>query len=506
MVVRRIPLQAVPRTDATSWIASLLLTSVVVLVSLLVSPVLLHWFLLPLLLCGTMIGVDLIDWMRGRTDLFDARGSFGLLGYHFFFVAPLLMVSFNYRMHYLPEQPDDYRDSLGWMAVLNVIGLLLYRLIMQRERPAPLKRLQTRWQMNTQRFWIIWSSFVAASIAAEIWTLILFGGVSGYLAAYSSWLAGNGDSFAGVALLFAVSESLPILLVLGFAFWAHKRQPSLTMIVMVFAVFVVMNLLIGGLRGSRSNVIWTTFWAAGIVHLYVRKIPRTAALASIIVLYGFVSIYAAYKQHGANLLEAYHTSGEYTSLNQDAEDLPTVLVGDFSRADVQANLIWRMAESNQVQLAWGKSYLGALAMLIPRSMWAERPPTIITWITDAEYGRGVFASGMMRSTRVYGIAGEAALNFGLAGVPLSFLFLAWAVRSIRNFTLGLDRSDGRLLIVPFLVNLIFLLILDDSDNFVFYLVKYGLIPVLLIVLSSSRVFRRVIPCKLLPQRAASAIL
>ena len=57
-----------------------------------------------------------------------------------------------------------------------------------------------------------------------------------------------------------------------------------------------------------------------------------------------------------------------------------------------------------------------------------------------------------------------------------------------------------MLILPFLVNLIFLMVLDDSDNFVFYLVKYGLIPVLLIVFSSSRISRRAIPCKLLPRK------
>ena len=137
-------------------------------------------------------------------------------------------------------------------------------------------------------------------------------------------------------------------------------------------------------------------------------------------------LYAAYKQHGANLLDDYQTSGEYSSLNKDTEDLPTVLVGDFSRADVQANLMWRMAEGGELQLAWGRSYLGALAMLIPKSVWPERPPTAIAWITDAEYGRGVFSTGIMRSTRVYGIAGEAALNFGIAGIPLSLALLGWA--------------------------------------------------------------------------------
>ena len=189
----------IAHADAVSWIASGLLTSAILIVSMSTSTLLLHWFVLPLLLCGVVIGVDLVDWMRGRTDLFDAKGSFGLLGYHFFFIAPLLMVCFNYRMRFLPEQPDDYRDWLGCMAILNFIGLLLYRLIVDRKSSArSLRKVKSNWKLRPQRFWLLWSAFVAASIAAGgLDAGDVRSGISGYLAAYSSWLAGNGDSFAG---------------------------------------------------------------------------------------------------------------------------------------------------------------------------------------------------------------------------------------------------------------------------------------------------------------------
>ena len=501
-LARRANRRVASMPDLLSVVLSLLLSTLVIMLAMACSTELMHWFLAPLFCCGVLLGVDVVDWCRGKVDLFDARGMVGLLGFHFVVLAPILMVFWHYRMHYLPEQPDDYRDWLGLMALLNIVGLCLYRVILSVPR-RPAKHTKS-WALRPQKFWVLWAAFVVAAFAAEAWMLIRFGGISGYLASYSSWLAGNGDDFAGAALLFAFAESLPMLSILAFAVWAHRRKPRLAVVVAVFAVFLILNFLIGGLRGSRSNVIWTTFWAAGILHLYVRRIPRVAAMLSIAALFLFVSSYAAYKQHGASLFNDYSSSGDYTSLNKDSEDLPTVLVGDFSRADVQANLLWRTLEKTPPQLALGNTYLGAATMLIPRTLWPERPPTVVRWATDAEYGNGAYLGGMLRSTRVYGIAGESMLNFGLLGVPLAFIVLAFAVRRIRAFTLSLEASDPRLMLVPFLVNLLFLVLLDDSDNVVFYLVKYGLIPVLLITFTASHTTRRFLLCKLSPQPAPSA--
>ena len=497
----RIRHTARPHADGLSIVAAVLLAASCCLYAAASSPQLVHWFLLPLFGCGALIGIDVVEWIRGRIDLFDPAGMVGILGFHFFFLSPMLMIHWNYRMRYLPEQPDDYRIWLGLMAVLNFAGLLAYRKVVTRmSAPAGGSGVSaTRWAIHPQRFWIVWLVLALAAILMEAYLLVSFGGFAGFVAAYSNWLKGDSDSFAGSALLFSISESLPMLVILGFAFWARKARPRTSTVVVAFLLFVSLDLVIGGMRGSRSNVIWTVFWGAGVVHLYVRRIPRAAALASLALLYGFVSLYAAYKQHGATLLTDYQTSGEISSLNTGAEDGATVLVGDFSRTDVQANLLWRISSMDHAPYGWGASYLGALAMLVPKDVWPDRPPTLVRWSTDAEYGSGAYASGQMRSTRVYGIAGEAMMNLGPAGVPLSLLLLGFGVGALRRFRNSLPPSNARLLLIPFLVNLLFLTLLNDSDNIVFYLVKYGLVPVLLLVLSSQRLARRVIPCKLQAQ-------
>lgn len=47
-----------------------------------------HWFVIPVSLCGILIGCDAADWIRGRLDIFDPVGIIGLLGVLFFFCTP----------------------------------------------------------------------------------------------------------------------------------------------------------------------------------------------------------------------------------------------------------------------------------------------------------------------------------------------------------------------------------------------------------------------------------
>ena len=60
-----------------------------------------HWFIIPVLFCGVLIGCDAIDWFRGRLSLFDPAGIIGLVGVHFFFLAPLLHVTWDSWMLYI---------------------------------------------------------------------------------------------------------------------------------------------------------------------------------------------------------------------------------------------------------------------------------------------------------------------------------------------------------------------------------------------------------------------
>jgi len=124
--------------------------------------------------------------------------------------------------------------------------------------------------------------------------------------------------------------------------------------------------------------------------------------------------------------------------------------------------------------------MGALALLIPKSMWPERPPTKVKEGTQIQYGANSYVPSSWVSSRVYGLAGEWMLNFGPALVPLSFIFLGLLVGLVGNAFLTWPPSDARWLLYPLLVNLCFVVLVGDSDNVIFFLVKNCLIPIVVI--------------------------
>jgi hypothetical protein len=142
----------------------------------------LHWFLIPLTLCGCLMGTDMVKWMSSRLDLYDATGLIALLGYHFFFIAPLLMVTWEYRMKYLPDQPEDYRDWLGAMAIINLAGLLLYKYAVKHLPAVRTRKVNLSappWQIAASRFWVLWGLFLILSCGAQGGFLLLLAGYAG---------------------------------------------------------------------------------------------------------------------------------------------------------------------------------------------------------------------------------------------------------------------------------------------------------------------------------------
>ena len=78
------------------------------------------------------------------------------------------------------------------------------------------------------------------------------------------------------------------------------------------------------------------------------------------------------------------------------------------------------------------------------------------------------------------------LNFGPFAAPLVFVILglltAWTKDLVRRWRWG----DARLLILPLLICICFLILVYDSDNVLFFQLKYVSIPFLIVWLGSER--------------------
>lgn len=443
-----------------------------------------HWFVVPVTLCGMLLVQDAWDWLEGRSDVFDPVGIIAFLGLFFFYISPILCVYWDSFLPYV-QPPRNWRPWLGFMGMLNLIGLLVYQRIVHSKRDNSRNTLSTKWQLSHKRFWAVCIPALALTLLLQIYVYYRFGGIASYMAAYE--MRHTRSSFQGMGWIFMISESFPILLFMAYAvasreFSLLKKWP---LIIFALFVFLAIQMMFGGLRGSRSNTIWAMFWAAGIVHLTMRPLKRSIVISGLVVLITFMSFYGLYKSYGTKIFRMNNILSNYEKLaDKSGRTWQRVLLGDLSRSDIQAFLLYRLSRSRKnYEYAYGRTYLNSLLFIVPRSIRPKLGQSKREAGTAALYGH---FSLKRLSSRVYGLAGEAMLNFGIFVLPIIFYFFGIITVKARQFLRQLPGNDMRAMLAPLLVNLIFVILIGDSDNIIFFIIKNGSIPFLLIYLSSRR--------------------
>lgn len=497
------------RAHTDSLLISLGLCTFVLAVLVSGSDKLLHWFVLPVWMCGVLVGMDAYDWARGRMSLFDPVGIIGLLGLHFFFLAPLLHISWNYLMD-APVPPSDWRVAMGGMAALNFIGLLVYRAcrdVFLRRAPSS---QPVEWRLNKRRFLTLMPFMLLLTGALQLWVYARYGGFSGYIEAATAYQ--YPDRMAGMGVVFLFSETFPILLLMLFAVKAQDRRKwqSWQVLVCVMIAFLVLRILFGGLRGSRSAILFALLWASGILHFYVRPISRQAVLVGAAFMVMFMYIYGFYKAVGTESFKAIGDAEAREDIQESSgRDFQSVLLGDLSRSDIQAFIfdrLWspRIVTQSDYELGWGRTYLGAAAFFVPESIWPNRPIAKVKEGTEIIFGMNTYNPGEVWSSKIYGLAGETMLNFGPLAVPLAFAFFGLIVSAVRRLLFTLKVGDTRLLIFPYLVTFCALILTADSDNLMVYLVQQGAVPFAVIVMGTLFMRERVLPSRA-PRARDSAV-
>jgi hypothetical protein len=446
------------------------------------------------------MGSDAVDWLRGRVDLFDPAGIVGVLGVHFFLLAPLLHVCWGFWLSdQLPyvDPPPDWRDWLGYMAVLNAAGLVVYRYVRDIVAVRVRQPQSSYWKLNAKRLFLAGAAGLTVSAIAQYLLYAHFGGVTGYLDAFTNnaQTMDASDAFdtdnplAGLGWLIMVTDCFPILAIICFAVWvkrARLRLGSLTIALILLGFFLV-RMLFGGLHGSRSNTLYALFWAAGIIHLWVRPLTKKFVLLGIGFLFVFMYLYGFYKSLGSDFVVELQEGASPAELGESTgRTFEGLVLGDLARADVQAFILYRLSLTNlDYKLALGRTYTGTIAQLVPRRLWPDRPPNKRKEGTEVQYGVGSYDPNGWASARVYGISGEAMLNFGPFAVPVAYLVFGFVVGGLRGFLTGLREGDTRLLLMPFLITICFWLLVGDSDTLLFILIKDGLPPALVVWIGSN---------------------
>lgn len=151
-------------------------------------------------------------------------------------------------------------------------------------------------------------------------------------------------------------------------------------------------------------------------------------------------------------------------------DFKYLLLGDLARADSNALILHNVVKDpGDYSYRWGFTYAAALTILIPRYFWPDRPYFRVDAGSEALWGK----TAQEISTRLYGLSGEALLNFGPMGLaPIFAIYgalLGWYRRNLGSW----QRRDARMLLAPFFTSLFVDALLCDSDVLVFFAVTQG---------------------------------
>jgi hypothetical protein len=451
------------------YVVSLVCACTLTLVFLAINPGLIHWFLIPLIACGTICGVDVIRWIRGRLDLIDPKAVIGLLAFYGCFITPMLHVAWDrFGVNNDLLLGGDWRNWLGAMAALNTASFLAYRTFHNYAFNYT-KKCTTSWKIDKRRFHFFFFLALACSVAGVYAFFSRLDGIPGMVKSFEE----NLQAYTGKGWLLVFAWPLSVLcFIILIYLWTnrelHRRRPASIGIVLVCA-FGMTQFILMGWYGSRSATIWAMFWMAGIVHYRVDRLPRKVVAAGLVFLISFMYFYGFYKEQGRAGFGLIETPSAWMQPT-GYRDIKLLLLDDLARADVNAYMLYNLAKfPKDYDYRWGLTYLGAPTFLVPRSLWPDRPNYKVDAGTEATLGK----SSSYDSTRVYGLTGEALLNFGPWGVlPLFAAFgacLGWYRRKLTSW----GRADARTFLAPLATVLFATAFVADSDNVLFLFVVDG---------------------------------
>ncbi|TDC85173.1 hypothetical protein E1193_03610 [Micromonospora sp. KC606] len=444
-----------------------------------------HWAMLPVTVSGVLIGVDAVSCLRRHLDIFDPQALLGLFGFHFFYLAPILHIVWDYWARYL-EAPPDWPAALGAMSILNVVGLTIYRIVLHFPSKITPWRSK-RHAIDLPALGVIGSSAILISLATFAFIIMKFGGVQGYLSTMADRTT-VADSTRGLGWLFVMGEAFPMMIFgLVVIRWRQSLAAHPKLAYALLAAMVVLQTLATAARGSRSNIIWPALLGLIVLHLVAFRIPRRTLLVCLLIFGVFMYVGGLYKGAGSQILDV--TKGQRGAQELGAEtgrDIPTLMLTDLGRADIQALVLHRKQEQGVSPDSHGVTYFGNLSFLVPPQILPReaRPADKVVVGTDLLYGPGSFKAGL-RTTRIFGLAGEAVINFGYVGGIASFLVLGLAIRGARRFYLRAKLNQDllpKLAAAAICVGVI-LFHGSDLDNVAWYALKQVLPMALVIVLA-----------------------
>ena len=215
----------------------------------------------------------------------------------------------------------------------------------------------------------------------------------------------------------------------------------------------------------------------------------------IVVLLAFMYIYGFYKSGGVEAIKQVVAGESLQKLEETTgRTFEKMMLEDLSRMDVQTYQLYKLHNSTEYTLRWGKTYVSALARNLPSRIWPGRPPDSEKTVAGTEllHGPDRYVPGdrWRNTSKVFGLTGEAMLNFGIWLAPVAFVPWGFLMGRFRRATMYWSWDDARRFLSPLLSILLMISVFSDFDNIVSVFIDKMLFITVFIFVSSKQTIER----------------
>jgi hypothetical protein len=369
---------------------------------------------------------------------------------------------------YLALLPQDSSAVILWY-LFTLAGITLLKFVIDLKA-----RELAEWTAPTERAARVTGLayvFAAMSLCALAFMYIKLGGYAHVSQLYDKRVTSNGtdyDPFRGLGVVQAFANTSPLWIFVCLT--VRKRRTKLLTFV-AFAQLGVLGWLSAGIAGSRQGIVFVLVFAFFIYHNFVNPISAKKAR-----MYGFsialtavVLIPLKLGLGYGDILKLPERFAEQRQINLSMGPLSSVFFRDLSRFDVQIIAIDTI-EKPAYSLSWGRSFVGAVASIIPTALWKGKPDTFAEEKNDIV--KELESGTLDKTTLLFGMPGEFLVNFGPPGFVLSFLIPAYLLVALSKVE---RRSRKWLPLRAVMWPLPFLFFLFDSNVLVYYVVRWILL-------------------------------
>lgn len=224
--------------------------------------------------------------------------------------------------------------------------------------------------------------------------------------------------------------------------------------------------------------MWPAFWIVGLVHYFWRRLSRMSIIGGLVLLFTFAWLYSFYKFGGVERFNRALNEGVATVAERSGRGWRQALIGDLSRANVHAQMAFvTLAQPYPYDYRLGTTVLGDILVQFPRWIWTN------SYNDTGDSGKEIAGTELLKgpgsfnqhdpysqSRFQYGLSGQAILNFGVWAIPAAFALWGLIVGWFRGWIATLPPFDLRLLAAPALINLIFLALIYDFNNLIYFVI------------------------------------